>query len=366
MTCGLRSYLPAGHPDKPLELGLESDPWEYVERLVEVFREVRRVLRSDGTCFINLGSSYSNDGKWGGSTGGKHVAALHGNSGIGRQRRKTGFKAKDLVPIPWMVAMALQADGWYLRCDIIWAKGVSFCDSYAGSVMPQSVQDRPSTSHEYLFLLSKSAHYSYDSEAVKEKAVDPDRQRNERLGGANGHTVRHLPGGIMQASATRNLRSVWTLNPEPLREAHYASYPPALVRPCILAGTSAHGVCPACQAPYKRVVERKANPQGINGGEHREPSRDGALGKRKRDYGQETKIGQSVTTGWEPTCQCNAGDPVPATILDPFCGSGTTLLVAERLGRNSIGIELSQDYCRMARKRIEEDAPLFYQTKEAP
>jgi hypothetical protein len=162
---GLRDY------GSPGQLGLEPTPEEYVANMVAVFREVRRVLRADGTLWLNLGDSYANDTKWGGSSGGKHVAALHGQTGIGRQKVTTGLKAKDLVGIPWRVAFALQADGWYLRSDIIWAKP---------NPMPESVTDRPTKAHEYLFLLSKSARYYYDADAVREAgdaSAEPDDER---------------------------------------------------------------------------------------------------------------------------------------------------------------------------------------------
>lgn len=152
------------------------------------------------------------------------------------------FKAKDLVSVPWLVALALQADGWYLRSSIIWAKGLSFCPEYAGSSMPESVKDRPSSSHEHVFLLSKSSRYFYDAEAVREAGAEPERQRRDVVGGANGAQVRHSPGGIMGASNTRNLRNVWAINPAGYRGAHFATWPPALVEPMILAGCPEGGI----------------------------------------------------------------------------------------------------------------------------
>ena len=152
---GLRDYEVNG------QLGLERTPNEYVMRLVGILNEVRRVLRVDGTLWLNLGDSYANDGKWGGSTGGKHAAGLHGKQ-VGRQRRETGLKPKELVGIPWRVAFALQADGWYLRSDIIWAKP---------NPMPESITDRPTRSHEYIFLLAKAKQYYYDADAIAEPSV---------------------------------------------------------------------------------------------------------------------------------------------------------------------------------------------------
>lgn len=222
---GLRDY---GHAD---QIGQEATPELFVQTMVEVFREVRRVLKADGTCWLNLGDTYANDGKWGGSSGGKHAKALHGNTGIGRGKVKTGLKPKDLVGIPWMTALALRADGWYLRQDIIWAKP---------NPMPESVTDRCTKSHEYIFLLSKSERYYFDSEAVKEKAV----------GGASGNAQRKsrpnqdsLQRGDQKGSVpwiggeTRNRRSIWTVTTKPYKGAHFATFPPDLIRPCILAGS---------------------------------------------------------------------------------------------------------------------------------
>lgn len=153
---GLRNYGEEG------QIGLEETPGEYIERLVEVFREVRRVLKNDGTLWLNIGDSYANDGKWGGSSGGKHAKALHGKTGVGRRKKHTGLKPKDLIGIPWLLAFALRADGWHLRADIIWQKP---------NAMPESVKDRPTRAHEYVFLLSKSVRYYYNAEAIKEPAV---------------------------------------------------------------------------------------------------------------------------------------------------------------------------------------------------
>ena len=301
---GLRDYGVSG------QIGLERTPDEYTRKIVEIFSEVRRILRPDGTAWINLGDSYANDGKWGGSSGGKHASALHGNSGIGRGKRATGLKPKDLVGIPWLVAFALRADGWYLRSDIVWSKP---------NPMPESVKDRPTRSHEYLFLLSKQERYHYDSEAIQEPGSesslvrlnqpgfdlqtggdkDPkDGNRSQRRALVNlkvkldkqrGHGRRHagfndrwdLMEKQEQCSLMRNKRDVWNVAIRPFREAHFATFPPELVEPCIKAGC-----------------------------------------------------------------------PVGGTVLDPFLGSGTTGAVAKRLGREFIGIELNPKYCEMAERRI--------------
>jgi DNA modification methylase len=312
---GLRDY------GVPGQIGMEATPEEFCAVMVRVFREVRRVLRPDGTCWVNMGDAYANDGKWGGSTGGKHVSALHGNSGVGRQKKTTGLKPKDLCGIPWRVAFALQADGWYLRSDIIWHKP---------NAMPESVTDRPTKSHEYLFLFSKSMNYYYDQHAITEPCSDGTHPRRPVNGktpagwdtstGEGGHSSVHKNGrdswkgsqfhsgktgdhqlGRSQTERKhdqgtknnasfdaamavmperRNKRTVWTVPTAPYKEAHFATYPSALIRPCILAGS-------------------------------------------------------------------RPGD----TVLDPFLGSGTTGMVALELGRKCIGIELNPEYAALARKR---------------
>lgn len=345
------------------QLGLEPIPdclgWAtgapcgvcYVCRMVQVFREVRRVLRADGVCFLNLGDSYAHNGACGGSPDGPRKPRETDRVKQEKMgyRVPPGLKPKDLVGIPWRVAFALQADGWYLRSDIIWAKKAP---------MPESVTDRPTKAHEYIFLLTKSARYFYDAEAVKETSVSDHPSGN---GYARPARLSYLdangPRGSTeqwQLQSTRNSRSVWTLGPSPYPGAHFATFPPELPRRCILAGTSEHGVCPACGAPWEREIERRPNPAGITGGQHREVARsEGIYDRSNRDYEAERMIGKSTTTGWRPTCTCNAGDPVPATVLDPFVGSGTTLLAARALGRHGIGLDLSADYLQQARQRLD-------------
>ena len=231
---GLRSYLPDDSPDKPMEIGLEETPDQYIARMVEVFRAVRDVLADDGTLWLNIGDSYANDGKWGGSSGGKHAKALHGNTSIGRTKVTTGLKPKDLIGIPWLLAFALRADGWHLRSDIVWAKG---------NPMPESVTDRPTRSHEYIFLLTKRKRYFYDHEAVKEPAVSDHpsgngfkRDARQSFQNADG-TARGNEMQWKDVGGKRNRRSVWHVNAKPYKGAHFATFPPALIEPCILAGS---------------------------------------------------------------------------------------------------------------------------------
>jgi DNA modification methylase len=231
---GIRGECPCGAVRVDRQIGLEQTPEQYIAAMVEVFRAVRDVLADDGTLWLNIGDSYANDGKWGGSSGGKHAKALHGNTSIGRTKVTTGLKPKDLIGIPWMLAFALRADGWYLRSDLVWAKG---------NPMPESVMDRPTRSHEYIFLLTKRERYFYDHEAVKEPAVSDrpsgngfKRDARQSFQNADG-TAR---GNEMQGKdvgGKRNRRSVWHVNAKPYKGAHFATFPPALIEPCILAGS---------------------------------------------------------------------------------------------------------------------------------
>jgi DNA modification methylase len=297
---GLRDY------GVPGQLGLEKTPDEYVANLVAVFREVRRVLRDDGTLWLNLGDSYA-AGKMGrddldDASLARRAAAYGTRRGPGagprgapRQRSAPdGLKPKDLVGIPWRVAFALQADGWWLRSDIIWHKP---------NPMPESVTDRPTKAHEYLFLLTKAERYYYDAEAIKEPA-------SENPGGAAFYARKGMPmpvasdgrkgfagrkdgegksgfsSQVPDYSFGRNRRSVWTVATRPYKGAHFATFPPKLIEPCILAGC-----------------------------------------------------------------------PVGGTVLDPFGGSGTTGEVAERHGRNAILIELNASYLPLQRERLAKVQP---------
>jgi len=333
---GLRDYGVDG------QIGLEPTPADFVAVMVDVFREARRVLRVDGTLWLNLGDSYAGSGRgaWdipdeektrrgvketyrpnkrAGGTGitgigdsAKQAAVMKGAG----MDRNMGLKPKDLIGIPWRVAFALQDDGWYLRQDIIWSKP---------NPMPESVTDRCTKAHEYLFLLSKSARYHYDAEAIAEPLTDSSiarlsqdidaQQGSDRVPGKTNGTKKAVsardnfrrenskrafvhPGQSVGThrpdredtipGVSRNKRSVWTVATQPYSEAHFATFPPALIEPCILAG------CP-------------------KGG----------------------------------------------TVLDPFGGAGTTGLVADRLGRNAILIELNPEYAAIAERRIKGDCPMF-------
>lgn len=350
---GLRDYGVDG------QLGLEPTPEEYVARMVAVFREVRRVLRDDGTLWLNLGDSYAANVSAGpaqsGKENGKRAERMFNG---GYRALSPGIKPKDLVGIPWRVAFALQADGWYLRSDIIWSKP---------NPMPESVRDRPTKAHEYLFLFAKGQRYWYDAEAVAER-VEPSsiaRLTQPTIEQQAGST--RVPGktnGPMKAvgtTTTRNRRTVWTVTTQPFSGAHFAVMPEKLVEPCVLAGCPPKA-CAVCGSPWVRVVERKKPPAVDPSSLDRYGTGD--AGVHRKVGGQYQKwldAHPAMTIGWQPTCTCDA-ETAPGTVLDPFTGSGTVGVVAARLGRDFVGIELNPEYAEMARRRIE---PVEAQTQMA-
>ena len=272
----------------PGQVGQEQTPDAYVAELVAMFREVRRVLADDGTVFLNLGDSYS---RTGGTDRKVSASALVGNSrnaiianGDRTSVAPSGLGDKQLLMIPARVALALQADGWYLRSDIIWHKP---------NAMPESVTDRPTSAHEHVFLLSKQSSYFYDAAAIQEASESFGRQGSNRVQSAKN--LAGVDSGILRrvspdtyTNPYRNARNVWTVATQPYSGAHFAIMPPALAERCIRAGS-------------------------------------------------------------------RVGD----TVLDPFAGAGTTLLVASRLGRSGIGIELNPEYARLAQQRVYDDCPMF-------
>lgn len=266
----------------PGQIGLEPTLVDYLATMVNVFRDVRRVLRADGTVWLNIGDSYVTTPR-GNKPGDYSTSSLTNpkrQDTVARAptRKSSGpLKPKDLMMVPARLAIALQDDGWYLRSDIIWHKR---------AFMPESAKDRPTNAHEHIFLLTKSARYFYDAAAVAE-------------------------------STSANLRNVWTVSPEPFPDAHSAVFPREIPRRCIRAGTSETGVCAVCGAPWTRGI-----------------------------------------TAWAASCACDA-EVVPGVVLDPFLGSGTSLLVADELGRDGIGVELNPAYATMAHRRIAGAAPLF-------
>jgi DNA modification methylase len=351
---GLRNYGVDG------QIGLEATPDAFVAKMVEVFREVRRVLADDGTCWLNLGDSY------GAGLRTTQVAQSVANGNmrdVPESGRVAGF-SKQLLGIPWRVAFALQADGWYLRSDIIWHKP---------NPMPESVRDRPTKAHEYVFLLSKQPRYYYDAEAVREEAeygrrhlpngvartgrkatssaiwrgAGDGREQVERNYGATGQSY--------DPSAGRNARTVWTITPRPFKGAHFATFPAELAERCITAGSSERGKCPECGAAWVRVVENESHSRWRD---RKDPARLNGYGRKDCGGSVESIKPPTVTTiGWRPTCSHDL-DPVPDVVLDPFAGAGTVGLVCQRLGRDHLGVELNPAYRRMAIDRIASDSPM--------
>lgn len=356
----------------PGQMGLEKTGEEYLEKMVAVFRQVRRVLRKDGTLWLNMGDAYVGGGR------GKDVGStLEGTRHNQAESRKVaprigifGLKEKQLIGMPWRLALALQADGWWLRQDNIWAKK---------NCVPEAVRDRTTHSHEYLFHFSRSAHYYYDLIAIQEPQCESERSRwlkrqvtglekNYQLKRDLGHgqvqpgksgSVRSVAGRHQLAvKGTKNKRSVWWIATQPVKEAHYACYPEKLVEPCILAGTSQHGACAFCGTPWRRKVAPTADYAAIlegNLGRNHKKTREEDLksGREGNGIAKHGNLGRSYQTlGWGPGCGCEFGGIVPCTVLDPFAGAATTGLVALKLGRRFIGIELKPEYAEMARRRL--------------
>ncbi len=373
-------------------LGLEESPEAYIEHLVEVFRGVWRVLRDDGILYCNLGDGYartggwsSNDGLDGKKRGESGRAKSNLQEGRNGQRRPPGLKEKDLMMMPARVAIALQNEGWYLRSDITWAKALSLCPVYSGSIMPESCRDRPTSSSEHVFLLSKKPNYFYDDTAVREKGAYPAGTRAAKGSAqrASEFGVNSRPAEYATYSGSRNLRNVWAIpepgvemkrmlqalsdagvdpekiaeavraaqrtapalsdvfcvNPKAFKGAHFAAFAPALVRQMVLSGTSEYGACEKCGAPYERVVEKT--------GDRRVRWSSSSAGP----YRERTHQATYDTAGWKPTCSCDAGVR-PCVVIDPFSGAGTSALVAKMLGRDYVGIEMNPEYADLARMRL--------------
>ena len=333
---GLRKY--GGDPGM---IGMEETFDEHLGNLVLVFREVRRVLRDDGTLWLNYGDAYS---------GGWRTAYppddLDGHPRPGREHKNRsvwpmGLKPKDLMMMPARVAMALQADGWWIRSEIIWHKP---------NPMPESCTDRPTSSHEKVFLLTKKPRYFYDADAVRQPATGGTHSRgtNHRYERDKGDKSPSRPFSGPSEKPGANLRNVWKIPTHSFPGAHFATFPPALAKRCILAGTSAAGVCAGCGAPWVRQVEIVPYEKQANG----------AIGNREDGTYKynPSVVKRTQTLGWLPSCTCDAGR-VPATVFDPFGGSGTVGIVAEELGRRSVITEISPEYCRMARERIDKQQP---------
>jgi hypothetical protein len=308
----------------------------YVAHLVLVFRQVRHILREDGTLWLNLGDSYAGAGDRRGGKGDEY--------GQSRKRKNPdfaiGLKPKDLIGIPWRAAFALQADGWFLRSEITWCKKAP---------LPESVKDRPTNATEKIFLFAKSKNYFYDYEAVRELSVGGYRN-SSFIEGKTGAVKPDAGRGERIERPGRNMWNYWLLGPEPFTGSHFAVFPGEIPRKAILAGTSPKA-CPACGAPWERVVEQKRTLDG----EPIEPGGWPADGDRRlgpQGVGHWRFATVVETVGWRPGCTCPGNDGSGrCVVLDPFGGSGTTTLVAMSLDRDSVYIDLNSAYLEMALKR---------------
>lgn len=364
----------------PGQIGLEKTPEEYIQKIVEVFREVNRVLHSSGTLWLNMGDSYAGSGK---GIGSNHGKAVINDEEIGpRMSIPMGIKPKDLLMMPFRVALALQANGWYLRSVMPWLKRNS---------MPESVTDRPSTAVEYLFLLTKSSRYFYDEEAIRLPARDwgtRDRKAGSAFVDGTPGRARQSGGKNCNFSQTgRNFRNsdhffnswqgiyeeageplAFIVNPKGFKEAHFATFPEKLVEPCIKAGTSEKGICSECGEPWVRILEKKPATMNIRVRDNKKgiiDKKSGIDGKYKasqeeiQNYGNE-ELGEVKTIGWKPNCSCTPPS-VPNTpiVFDPFCGSGTVCAVALKLFRRYFGIDLNPIYNKMSDRRTDDAESLF-------
>ncbi len=380
------------------QLGLEETPEEYIEKLVDIFREVRRVLSDDGTAWLNLGDTYATgttSDRQESPTAGVGANRPEAQNSVPRVGTPLGLKTKDLIGIPWRVALALQADGWYLRSDIIWAKP---------NPMPESIKDRPTKSHEYIFLLTKSQKYYYDYMTIMDPADYDGRKDTEFKGSTkykeSGQTFHEQgserwPYKDNENRPVKNKRSVWHVSTKPFPEAHFAVYPKDLIEPCVKAGASEKGRCPKCKQQWTRIVEKTVDMRSAKTRDTKKVSAEKRMGKEpapvkwyaeyetggwkpscdcKKSRGHKTKDGKTSlpeqhhgkdidtnsyqTEDWIPTCDCEGKEPEEperSIVLDPFMGSGTTAIVAKLNHRDYVGVELNSHYILMAEKRIHDE-----------
>lgn len=376
----LRDYGVPGH------IGMEPTWAEHLDNLMAVLNEAKRVLRPDGNMWLNYGDS--------------HVTRVRGRSKLATENslQKTnkgsvrtgssipGLKRKDLMFLPERLAMALQDHGWWVRENIIWKKT---------NPMPESTEDRPANCYEDLFICSKRSRYFYDNMAVRTPVKDSTKERAKRARGKQyqvpgvkahhgkefqkktnrsdkqrGHSRRHAGFNDRwdqmskdeQCENGASLKNVWEIAASCYKGAHFATFPPALVERCMLLGTSEKGCCADCGKPWKRITVDSPKYERQKA-LLRETSKRGSKGKlvNVAFSGGTSLVVEKITVGWLPTCKCENPTTKPCVILDPFAGAGTTGLVANRLGRDAVLIELNPAYVTMARERIEQEHPLFSQ-----
>jgi len=362
-------------------LGAEPTPEAFIGHLILVMREMWRVLRDDGVCFVNLGDSYNGSGGAGGDYN-------PGGSKEGQPkypgRKISTLKPKDLMLIPARFALAAQAEGWYIRSAMPWIKR---------NCMPESVTDRPATTIESIYMLAKSEKYYFDMEAIKQPIASVQKGKAasfKRTGSKRGDSI--VPGQgygthredreehEIASDGLRSFRSsdfflkswqgmlaadgeplAMVVNPKGYSEAHFATFPLELPLTCIKAGSSEHGVCGACGAPWERVTEKPDMANRPRRSEEAKYKQDKYMGATSagQAYQEWRNANPNITTGWQPTCTCNAGEAIPATVLDPFSGSATSGRAAMQLNRSYIGLDICQSYledlapARMSNVQIE-------------
>lgn len=356
---GLRSYNGGS-----AEIGIERSPKEYIANLVTVFSECFRVLRDDGILWLNVGDTYAAQ-KGGSRMPAQTVAGGKGGKGrdeafrgMGGEEQKPahrnasaiGFKHKERMGIPHRLVFSLMDSGWTFRDEIVW---------YKRSTMPESVIDRCTKAHEMVFMLTKKSRYFYDSMAIKDEAAKGASGSKFNEGKTADHLLGRASAKEREEMEFKNKRSVWDIPSQPSikdDQKHFAMWPQKLVEPMILAGTSAEGCCPKCQAPWVRITKRTK----------RKRVRPNELTKRTGEAGTGNSCANTVagvdveTMGWEPSCKCGIAEKIPCTVLDPFLGSGTTVAVAIKHGRRGVGIELNPEYAKMAGRKIEKSISNTY------
>jgi DNA modification methylase len=376
------------------QLGLERTPRGYIQKLKLIFRECRRILSDDGTLWVNIGDCYASTTMTAhnGQRKSRNQAAM---SGLSSPAQSIGLKPKNLIGIPWMLAFALRDDGWYLRSDIIWNKP---------NPLPESVNDRPTKSHEYIFLLSKSKNYYYDAVAIRTPLAE-SVLRDKRLyddSYTTGRPKRGYPGqsshgaGLlkskninaaqspvpgqagstaqagMQDLLTANKKTVWTIATKPFDAAHFATFPEDLIVDPIKAGTSQRGHCSGCGKPWQRITLKELKPTAAASYNTKPDARDRSAdandqgSNRVRDGHKPGHYNEYTTQGWEPSCACDQStvSVVPDLVFDPFGGAATTALVAAKLGRDFLITELSETYVKdISVPRLQAELGFFFTPK---
>lgn len=358
---GLRDYGTDG------QLGLEDTPQAYIAGMVAIFAEARRVLRDDGVLWLNMGDSYASGGlgnKKLGTRGEQGSTAAMGGINRPRSISVNGLKPKDLMLMPHRLAIALQDDGWYVRQDNVWHKP---------NPMPESVSDRTTRAHEYVFMLTKAARYWYDADAVREGIApstvtrwgDTPTRKNASPQGlaANGVTGEDTMG---INPAGRNLRSVWTIATAPYADAHFATFPPALPELCIKAGCP-DITCGVCGKGWVRVVAETKHTENRRANDKQYTGR-GTLTPHSTPRGPNNNFGNvsRQTIGFAPACDCATDDTGRGIVLDPFMGSGTVAVVARDLGRDYVGIELNPEYVELAKLRLGQKSRIDHLNEQEP